>query len=52
LLPYRDLYRELYFSPEVSALTTPKKFAASGLSVGRHAAMMPTFISILEKSAW
>ena len=30
-------------------LTIPKRFAASGLRVGRQAAMIPTFISILDK---
>jgi hypothetical protein len=31
----------------VKALTVPKKSAARGLRVGRHAAMIPAFISIL-----
>lgn len=48
VLPYRDPYRDPNLSPDVSALTAPKKFAASGLSVGKQAAIMPTFISILD----
>lgn len=47
-LAWNGREREPYASPEVRALTAPKKSAARGLSVGRQAAAIPTFSSILD----
>lgn len=40
----RDAYRLL----DVRALTVPRKLAAMGFRVGRQAAIIPTFISVLD----